>query len=156
MLEWPFFRMQTEMLEMMVAKAEPGLVRYYASRLCGADQTGLVDDLLGRLRALADALLAVRGHSELLADQPELAESLQVRNTYLDPLHLLQAELLTRLRAPATTRPAPGRAAVVSASPRSPAPQAASAWDDGIDATDVAQALKVTMAGISSGLRNTD
>ena len=62
---------------------------------------------------------------ELLETQPELKESLQVRNTYLDPLHLLQAELLYRRRA------------------------------IGDHGETINRALKVTMAGISSGLRNT-
>ena len=62
----------------------------------------------------------------LLAQNPELAESLSVRNTYLDPLHLLQAELLARWRQKGT---------------------------DDVDAVE--RALKVTMAGIASGLRNT-
>ena len=50
--------------------------------------------------------------------------SLAVRNTYLDPLHLMQVELLARRRAGGNT-------------------------------PEVARALKVTMAGIASGLRNT-
>ncbi len=128
MLGWPFFRMQTEMLEMILAKADADLVRYYARRLCDPSQQQLVEGLLERLDAVTRGLLTLRGRGELLADDPELAESLMVRNTYLDPLHLLQAELLARLRR-------------TSAGGATPAP--------------VAEALKVTMAGISSGLRNT-
>ena len=123
--EWPFFRMQTDMLEMMLAKADPALVRYYASRLTDAAQQALAEGLIGRLEGLRSDLLTLKSAATLLADQAQLADSLLVRNTYLDPLHLLQAELLYRLRS----ENAPSDA--------------------------ITQALKVTMAGISSGLRNT-
>ena len=76
-----------------------------------------------RGRVLSRALLELRGATMLLEQDAPLRASLSVRNTYLDPLHLLQAELLARYRK---------------------------APDD-----DTARALKVTMAGISSGLRNT-
>jgi phosphoenolpyruvate carboxylase len=122
---WPFFRMQAEMLEMMLAKIEPSIVRYYAARLTSADQQNRAEALIAREEALARELVQLRGTERLLADQPDLVDSLLVRNTYLDPLHLLQAELLVRRRAPGG-----GSAAVT-------------------------QALKVTMAGIASGLRNT-
>jgi len=125
MLEWPFYRMQTDMLEMVLAKADATLARYYAERLTDAEQQRIVDGLCNRLAGLTDDLLRTAGSAQLLANDPELAESLYVRNTYLDPLHLLQAELLARWRHQTSHRQA------------------------------VEQALQVTMAGIASGLRNT-
>jgi phosphoenolpyruvate carboxylase len=125
MLDWPFYRMQTDMLQMVLAKADATLARYYAERLTDPDQQGTVDELCNRLAGLTDDLLRTIGAEELLADDPELVESLFVRNTYLDPLHLLQAELLARWRHQTSHREA------------------------------VEQALQVTMAGIASGLRNT-
>ena len=125
MTDWPFFRMQAEMLEMMLAKVEPSIVRYYAARLTNAEQQSRAEALIAREEQLARELVRLRGTERLLTDQPDLVDSLLVRNTYLDPLHLLQAELMVRRRAPG------GGSAAVS------------------------QALKVTMAGIASGLRNT-
>jgi phosphoenolpyruvate carboxylase len=125
MLTWPFYRMQTDMLAMVLAKSDASLARYYAERLTGPDQQRTVDDLCRRLAALTGDLLRTTGESRLLAGDPELEESLYVRNTYLDPLHLLQAELLARWRHQTSHRDA------------------------------VEQALQVTMAGIASGLRNT-
>ncbi len=125
MLDWPFFRMQMDMLEMVLAKADPILARYYARRLTTAEQQHTVASLCARLNALSADLLAITGAPRLLANDPELAESLFVRNTYLDPLHLLQAELLVRWR------------------------------QAGEDQDAVERALQVTMAGIASGLRNT-
>jgi len=125
MLDWPFYRMQTDMLEMVLAKADATLARYYARRLTDEAQQRTVDALTARLNGLTDDLLRTTGATHLLANDPELAESLYVRNTYLDPLHLLQAELLARWRHQSEDRDA------------------------------VEQALQVTMAGIASGLRNT-
>lgn len=121
---WPFFAMQTDMLEMVVATADATLVRYYAERLTDSAQQDMAGELLARLEKLAQDLLRLSGAQELLANASQARDSITVRNTYLDPLHLLQAELLARRRS-------------------------------GNDSEAVAQALKVTMAGISSGLRNT-
>jgi len=129
MLDWPFYRMQTEMLEMVLAKADPTLAGYYASRLTSPPQQAKVAELCERLGGLTTDLLSTTKEPELLADDPELKESLLVRNTYLDPLHLLQGELLARWRAADAERDA--------------------------DRDAVEQALQVTMAGIASGLRNT-
>lgn len=125
MLQWPFFRMQMDMLEMVIAKTDKVLVKYYAKRMTSPEQQAMVAALSERLDGLARDLLAITGATRLLEGDPELAESLQVRNTYLDPLHLLQAELLHRRRQQTD------------------------------DLAVVEQGLQVTMAGISSGLRNT-
>ncbi len=125
MLRWPFYSMQVDMLEMVLAKADATLVGYYARRLTTAEQQRTVTALCRRLEQLSADVLAVTGEPHLLAHDPELSESLFVRNTYLDPLHLLQAELLARWRQDTEHRP------------------------------EVEQALQVTMAGIASGLRNT-
>lgn len=121
---WPFFAMQTDMLEMVVAKADATLARYYSRRLTTPDQQAVAEGLFARLATLAQDILALTCEPELLARSRQVRDSITVRNTYLDPLHLLQAELLARRRA-------------------------------GNDSESVSQALKVTMAGIASGLRNT-
>ncbi len=125
MLDWPFYRMQSDMLEMVLAKADTTLARYYAERLTDEPQRKTVAGLCERLAGLTEDLLRITGTPHLLANDPTLEESLHVRNTYLDPLHLLQAELLARWR------------------------------DKSMDQDAVEQSLQVTMAGIASGLRNT-
>jgi phosphoenolpyruvate carboxylase len=121
---WPFFAMQADMLEMVLAKADSTLARYYARRLTDSAQQAIAEALFARLDALTQDVLALNRSTSLLADARDVRDSITVRNTYLDPLHLLQAELLARRRA-------------------------------GNESEAVGQALKVTMAGISSGLRNT-
>ena len=121
---WPFFAMQADMLEMVLAKADAALARYYARRLTTAEQQEAAEELFARLDDLRRDLLDLMDKDELLSHAGDVRDSIKVRNTYLDPLHLLQAELLARRRS-------------------------------GNDSQAVSQALKVTMAGISSGLRNT-
>lgn len=125
LMEWPFFRTQIELLEMILSKAEPELVKQYASRLTSGAMQELAAGLTDQLRTLQLSLTRLLGRHELLENLPEVKESLQVRNTYLDPLHLLQAELLAQRRVETEGK------------------------------ETLNQALKVTMAGISSGLRNT-
>ena len=127
LLNWPFFRMQMELLEVMLAKVEPSLVNYYAMRLgISASERRLLSRILDLFQQSKDTMCQLRGSSELLAEQTLVSESLRVRNTYLDPLHLLQAELLSRFRSKTSSQE-----------------------------TEVEKALKVTMSGIASGLRNT-
>jgi phosphoenolpyruvate carboxylase len=46
-----------------------------------------------------DAVLAVTGQSELLGSNPVLARSIVLRNPYVDPMSLIQVDLLRRKRA---------------------------------------------------------
>lgn len=121
----PFFRMQIDLLEVMVAKAEPMLVRMYASRLASCSAQVQADELVNRIQRVKSSLLELRGTPRLLDDRQPMIDSLAVRNTYLDPLHVLQIELLHRQR------------------------------NSDVQETEVLRALKVTMAGIATGLRNT-
>jgi phosphoenolpyruvate carboxylase len=46
-----------------------------------------------------EKVLDVTGESALLDSDPSLRHALQIRETYLEPLHYLQIELLARSRA---------------------------------------------------------
>ncbi|MEQ6885880.1 phosphoenolpyruvate carboxylase [Salicola sp. Rm-C-2C1-2] len=124
--DWPFFSTHIDMLEMVLAKADLRIVSYYEHKLVASDLRGLGEMLRERLRGCVHNVNRLKGQEELLTQQPEFAHSMRVRNTYTDPLHYLQAELLQR------DREAEGRV-----------PE------------NVEKALKVTMAGIAAGMRNT-
>ncbi|MEP2591666.1 MAG: phosphoenolpyruvate carboxylase, partial [Marinobacter sp.] len=51
-----------------------------------------------RLAATVDALHRLTGREDLLDNNPVMRWSIRVRDPYTDPLHLLQAELMARLR----------------------------------------------------------
>jgi phosphoenolpyruvate carboxylase len=98
--EWPFFSALLSNAEMACAKADLAIGRRYA---------GLVEDRALRQRIWArietefgrtcDALLAVTEQERLLAREPLLRASIDRRNPYVDPMSLLQVELLRRSRA---------------------------------------------------------
>lgn len=97
---WPFLQSTLGNLEMVLAKSDMGIAARYA---------GLVEDaeagqaIFGRIRddwhRTRDALLAVTDQPRLLADNPKLDTSIRLRLPYIEPLNLLQIELLKRHRA---------------------------------------------------------
>jgi phosphoenolpyruvate carboxylase len=59
----------------------------------------LGEELRQRLARTIDVVLAVTGHTALLETNAVLRRSIDVRNPYVDPINLVQVELLQRLRA---------------------------------------------------------
>ena len=94
---WAFFASTIDLVEMTLAKADCRIAAQY-DRLVPADLRSLGTDLRGRLGRAVDAVLAVTGHSVLLEANPVLRRSIDVRNPYVDPINLVQVELLRRLR----------------------------------------------------------
>lgn len=125
--EWPYFHAVLDMLEMVLAKADAGISAHY-ERLLAGDDAGLRElgaELRDRLGITVQALRRLLGGRELLENSPILKRSISVRTPYIEPLHMLQAELMRRRRG-------------------------AGEGDRSRD-----QALMVTIAGIAAGLRNT-
>ena len=121
-----FFRTRIDMLEMVLAKADSDIARMYDERLVEPRLQHLGAHLRDLLSQACTTVLGLTGQSRLLAHSPETLEFISLRNTYLDPLHLLQAELLARSRKREATLDSP-----------------------------LEQALLVSVAGIAAGLRNT-
>ncbi|MBD8193737.1 phosphoenolpyruvate carboxylase, partial [Pseudomonas fluorescens] len=96
--QWPFFRTRIDMLEMVLAKADADIARLYDERLVQPDLLPLGVHLRDLLSQACGVVLGLTGQSQLLAHSPDTLEFIRLRNTYLDPLHLLQAELLARSR----------------------------------------------------------
>jgi phosphoenolpyruvate carboxylase len=96
--DWPFFRSTLDLIEMVLAKAEARIAAYYDRQLVPAELQPLGEDLRGRLDRTAASVLAAAGRERLLADNPVLRRSIDVRNPYVDPINLVQVELLRRLR----------------------------------------------------------
>ena len=86
------------MLEMVFAKADAELSKYYDEALVDPELQRLGVDLRAALAADTRAVLSLSASDTLLADQPWIAESIALRNVYTDPLNVLQAELLKRNR----------------------------------------------------------
>lgn len=96
---WPFFTMTMDLLEMVLAKADARIAEQYDVRLVAPALRPIGDDLRARLAAAIAGVLDVTGHDVLVQDTPVLRRSIDVRNPYVDPINLVQVELLRRERA---------------------------------------------------------
>lgn len=122
---WPFFRMIIGMLEMVLAKSDRQIAAYYERRLAMLEDRSLGQELRVRLEEMVDLVNGITHHSVLLQNNPVIRRSIEVRNPYLDPLHMLQVELMRVMRQ----------------------------TDE--ETQQQARALMITVAGIAAGMRNT-
>ena len=97
--DWPHFRSSIELIEMVLAKTDERIAAEYDRRLVPEHLQALGADLRRRLRQAIAAVLDVTGHTELLESSPVIRRSIDVRNPYVDPINLVQIELLRRVRA---------------------------------------------------------
>jgi phosphoenolpyruvate carboxylase len=101
MLEaWPFFRSTVDNLEMVLSKSDMSIAARYTTLV---EDRALADALFGRIRdtwlTTQESLLAITGQTRLLEKHPALDASIRLRLPYIEPLNLLQVELLKRHRA---------------------------------------------------------
>ena len=95
---WPFFQSTLDLIEMVLAKTDSRIASEYDRRLVAADLQPLARELQSRLARATASVLAVTGHREPVDATPVLRRSIDVRNPYVDPINLVQIELLARLR----------------------------------------------------------
>ena len=96
--EWPHFQSAIGLIEMVLAKADSRIAAEYDRQLVPPDLQGIGAELRERLVRAIGGVLDVSGHTELLESTPVIRRSIDVRNPYVDPLNLVQVELLRRLR----------------------------------------------------------
>jgi phosphoenolpyruvate carboxylase len=98
--DFPLFLDIIRNVEMALAKADFGIARLYSSLV---EDEGLRTRVFTTLESEFDRtrrmVLAVTGQTELLERNPVLSKSIRRRNPYVDPMSLLQLELLRRKRA---------------------------------------------------------
>lgn len=123
--QWPFFATRLSMLEMVFLKADLDISAYYDKVLVPTELQALGAQLRAQLAADRELLLQLIHSDTLMAKEGWIRESIMLRNTYVDPLHILQVELLKRARQQ---------------------PDNVSAQSN--------RALMVTIAGIAAGMRN--
>jgi phosphoenolpyruvate carboxylase len=96
--EWPQFQSAIGLIEMVLAKADGRIAAEYDRRLVPPERQPIGADLRARLQRAIEGILRVTGHGELLESNPVIRRSIDVRNPYVDPLNLVQVELLRRVR----------------------------------------------------------
>ena len=83
---------------MVLAKADPRIAAEYDRRLVPAGSAAARRELRSRLGARDRRRARDHRPRELVDDNPVLRRSIDVRNPYVDPINLVQIELLARLR----------------------------------------------------------
>jgi phosphoenolpyruvate carboxylase len=96
--EWPFFSTMLDDVEMVLAKADIDIAEAF-SRLAGPLHERFFPMLREEFERTISWVLKLKGATELLAGDPRLSTSIRLRNPYIDPMSLLQVDLLKRWRA---------------------------------------------------------
>lgn len=97
---WPFFRSIVSNMAQVMAKADMELAAQYSSLVPDAQARQRIYTRICEEYALTvRVVLELTGQSTLLDDNPALARSVRGRFPYLEPLNVLQVELLRRHRA---------------------------------------------------------
>jgi phosphoenolpyruvate carboxylase len=126
---WPFFRALVANLEMTLAKTDLGVASRYFELVSDAGlRQRMWEEVAAEHQRTLSAMARVTGRDSLLADQPILRETLRLRDPYIDPLSVLQAQMLLRYRSLPETDP---------------------------ERPDLLEAILRSVNGIAAGLQNT-
>lgn len=96
--KWPFFRALLDDAGMVMAKADLDIGARYAE-LAEPGAAEVYPDIVAEFERTRVAVLGARGHETLLQDDAVLRRNIRLRNPYVDPMSLLQVDLLRRWRA---------------------------------------------------------
>jgi phosphoenolpyruvate carboxylase len=94
---WPFFQAMLGNMEMVLAKSDMRIAARYAE-LAGPEGARHFDTIRSGWQRTVDGLLAATEQTRLLERNPALDTSIRLRLPYIEPLNLLQVELLKRHR----------------------------------------------------------
>ncbi len=95
--DWPFFAQLVDDVEMVLAKSDLAIFERY-SRLAGDLHEPFFEDICAEFERTRSAILDLKGEDELLAHDLRLRQSIRLRNPYVDPISLIQVDLLSRWR----------------------------------------------------------
>jgi phosphoenolpyruvate carboxylase len=122
--DWPLFQLVIDDIEGQLARTELNIAGRYAD-LASTAQRSYMTQLGNEYTRCRDAVLGIKEQAELLDGDATQQRAIQLRNPYVDPMNLMQVDLLRRWRA--------------------------SARED----EDLFQALLASVSGIAQGLQTT-
>lgn len=122
--DWGFFETLLDDVDMVLAKADLDIAERF-SKLAGSRHDEFFPLVRGEFERTVQWVLKLKREDRLLAREPRLAQSIRLRNPYIDPMSLIQVELLGRWR------------------------------NGGSEDEELLRALVATVNGVAQGLQNT-
>ncbi len=122
--DWPFFSTFLDDIAMVLSKGDLTIAEQF-SQLSGALHGRFFPQIERELELTSQWILALTGQDALLQHDQRLALSIRLRNPYIDPISVLQVDLLRRWR------------------------------ESGGEDDDVLRALVACVNGVSQGVQNT-
>ena len=98
--DWPFFTLVINDIEAQLARTDLDITGRYAE-LASAGSRGYMDRLRAEYARCREVVLAIKEEVELLDGDKTQQRAIQLRNPYVDPMNLMQVDLLRRWRAAA-------------------------------------------------------
>jgi phosphoenolpyruvate carboxylase len=96
--DWPFFATLVDDVEMVLAKTELDIFERYSRLADAATHAALFPVIASEFARTREAVLALKNAQMLLGGDRRLRLSIRLRNPYVDPISLLQVDLLRRWR----------------------------------------------------------
>lgn len=96
--EWPFFQSTIDLIEMVLGKADITIAKHYDEVLVSPSRQELGADLRRELLTTGKYVLVVTGHEKLSQNNRSLRRLIESRLPFLNPMNMLQVEILRRLR----------------------------------------------------------
>jgi phosphoenolpyruvate carboxylase len=108
--EWPFFSSTLSLQEMVLLKADANIAARYDALLVPEELKPIGEALRRDLKQTVELLLQVKQQTSLLSSPEEIVtlRSVLPRLPYVDPLHLLQSELMAIMRREHIGEPSDG------------------------------------------------
>jgi phosphoenolpyruvate carboxylase len=94
---WPFVAGLIDDAELVLAKADMGIAAIYG-QLARREHERFSAVIQREFELSSAHVLAVKGCARMLDSEPTLQRSIRLRNPYVDPIHLMQVDLLRRWR----------------------------------------------------------
>jgi phosphoenolpyruvate carboxylase len=96
--KWFFFTNLIDDIEVSLARADLGIAGAYDTLVDEAHRR-FIPVLRTEYELAKQFILRLRGCAQLLDSEPTVQRSIRLRNPYIDPMHLMQVDLLRRWRA---------------------------------------------------------
>jgi phosphoenolpyruvate carboxylase len=96
--EWFFMRNLVDDVEAMLGRTDLEIARAY-NVLAPEDLHGFFAPIRSEYSLTREHVLSIKGCTSLLDSDPTLQRGIQLRNPYVDPMNLMQVDLLQRWRA---------------------------------------------------------